>query len=201
MVFTKARKKIKKTFTLIECMIAFALMAILIAALFSFYRQNTLSKAMASKGKKIVLSRMHTQERLSQIFQMTSSEKETSFHTDPYKEAIGDALFFCFDNGIDPDPAFCHEISAILFLDQKQNLCLTTKSSKNAERKEILLENISSLSFSFFDPASNTWEKIWTKELPAFFILSLKDPHSENPLEYAFFLPTRHDIIYQKKGL
>jgi len=70
------------------------------------------------------------------------------------------SLIFSFNNGVDRDPQFANEVLARLYVDEKKCLCLAIWPLNDAKRglssavmrKEILLENVQSSKFTFYQP-------------------------------------------------
>ena len=121
----------------------------------------------------IIMQKAHIQQRLGQIFANVKDEKKRSIYTDEKN-----VLHFYFDNGIDPDPAFCGMISGNLKLID-DNLFLTFEE-KNRKRSELVCCGIKVLGYEFLThdgfivKTTNAWSKAETKN-PLFFKLLLND--------------------------
>jgi hypothetical protein len=83
------------------------------------------------------------------------------------------SLIFSFNNGVDRDPQFANEVLARLYVDEKKRLCLAiwplndtkTGSSSAVMRKEILLENVLSFKFTFYQPPDEKKLTVQTSEI------------------------------------
>src|SRR5258708_7065463 len=116
-------KRKRLNFTLLEVLIALALAGALFTALFSYFRQSTENNIKAQQLKRTILPLELLHQRLTQIFaNLSKSEFQTLTSTD----ALGNALYFKFDYGVDPDPEFCGEVEAMLYLSPQKQLCLAT---------------------------------------------------------------------------
>lgn len=176
----------KRSLTLLEVIIALVLAAILLSTLFTFYRNLFVTRSQIQTSKNISLQRVLTQERLTQIFGKLLSEVEEEkgviFYTAGHNKALSLILYFAYDNGIDPDPQYCGTVKALLYLSLEKKLTLLTLPA----REEILLEDVDSLFFAFFDIKEKSWQNSWVSEagkLPAMIKLLI----NEDPI--VFFLP------------
>jgi hypothetical protein len=190
----------KKSFTLLECVIAFGLTALLLSVLFGFYRQNSFSTIQLQNAKQKVLARVHTQERLSCLFRNATLSKGED---GSYFYSRGSALHFTFNNGFDPSAEFCDQLEAVLFLDKQENLSLLLTGKDKTQRQEILLENAKELKLHFFDPLALDWIHKWEENqegVPPMLKISISQ--NKIPYEFGFILTASDDeIVYQKKGV
>lgn len=151
--------KIRKShLTLIEVMIALTLLSLLLTTLFGVYQHIESLHQLLHKDQKTGLRMLYVQHRLSEVIPNAVSRKvkEAYFYntSNPYN-----SLVFVYDNGADPNPKFSGYVLGRLYLDPQSKLCLVTwpsvKTDSNANpemRKEILLEKVKDLSFSFYVP-------------------------------------------------
>lgn len=196
----------KNSFTLLEMLIGMALASIVLTLLFSTFRYSSIATSTTRVTQNCVHQRLCTQTRFSQIFDHLEFEiKKKPFYTGPHPDAIGDALYFKFYQGIDHDPQFIGTLTGALYINQKKQLCLESQSERGAIRKEIYLNNVKDLSFQLFDPHQATWETSWNQELsysPAFIKLKLMEKVMKDSvwLEFAFILNGTHqEITYYKE--
>jgi hypothetical protein len=198
-------------------MIALALMAIALSFLFSAYQQMVRAKTKLERVKEWVLCNKSLQQRLYQLFynisetglkeqdknQPVSENSQTpSLYTTSLPESAGEALAFTYDNGIDPDPSFCHEVEGELYLNKSRSLCLITYPQKGEKRYEILYEGVEKLAFDFFDPtAEETHSSLWDRKrdhLPTIIRMTLSFKGKRSPLQFAFFIPLAESPIVYK---
>jgi type II secretory pathway pseudopilin PulG len=192
----------KRALTLLEVLIGLSLAGVLLTTLFSFYFQIFHTKIDLQKAKQVVEARAWTQQRLVQAFGRVVAEVEEGglvFYTTVHPEALGPALVFYYDNGVDRDLNYCGEKKAMLYLNQKKQLTLLTWP----KRREVLLENAASLRFSFYDLKQREWKEAWAREgekLPAIIKMEIALSKAKQPSEFAFFLPDiARKISYKRR--
>lgn len=209
----KKAKTRRRAVTLLEVVIALGLTSIVLFFLFGYYRQLTMIDLETEKVQECLSARARVQTRLMQIFASFPKEEkegEGFLYTDTTPEGLDLSLLFAFDQGIDSDPKLCGLVKAVLFLsrDKKLKLRILAIDEKTEARDEVLMENVKSLAFSFFDPAEEKWESDWKKDAASFpsmikviltEIEKKKEPvdeetpkklgASDNSIQYAFFLP------------
>lgn len=183
----------RRALTLLEVMIAFSLTAILLSFLFSQFQKMSFASIETQKVQEIFFSRHLLQTRLAQVFAaVVTDDKEPSFYFDEKK------LHFHFDQGVDPVPALCNEVTAFLYVNSDKNLVLDIFSlDGQTTRTEKLYENISSHLWEFVDKKDPEWALIWPKEkkdAPPIVRLTL------NALTFAFFLPGANEPVTYKRG-
>lgn len=180
----------KRPLSLIEVTIGLTLTAILLTALFSSFR-HLMQTGVQIEIAQAQLHPSHLFElRITRMFESLS--KPNLFYTMRDDRALGNALFFSFDNGLDKDPEYCGELDALLFVSNEKNhpLCLLLKGQK----KEIFFDKIDQSSFQFFNPKKNDWETNWKNPfLPPMIKITL------NEKTYSFVLPhADHRVTYHK---
>jgi type II secretory pathway pseudopilin PulG len=202
------------TLTLLEVIIALALLAILLSVSFSFFRQISIKNIEIQKLKQKISERQHFQTRLSQVFSELTHDTSSSeagqesfcFYSDSINESRSSALIFIFNQDIDTDPDFCNKVKAKLYLNLKKQLCLNIRpcheqKTETAFREEVLLENIDAINFQFFDPEKNTLEPDWEKkntELPPLMKIEIKPSDKEEAFDFNFFFPQSNHIPVYK---
>lgn len=175
----------KRAFTLIEVIVAFALLAMISTALFTTFRRQTLLKVELTKAETALLQRKYFQERLSQILSQSKSlfTEEGSLH-------------LIFDNGIDPQTTFCHAVKSKIFLENDELLLEMTPFEGEEKRQEVLFQNVEAISYRFvsFPPKKDLTGNIivptsWTSkevEMPRIVRISLMVDGED--IDFAFFL-------------
>lgn len=182
----------RRSLTLLEVVIAFSLTAVLLSFLFFQYQKMSFANMETQKLQETFFPRHLLQARLAQVFaSLVTEDKEPAFYFNENK------LHFHFDQGIDPDPALCDEVSASLYVNRDKQLVLDI-TSLDGERKrtETLYENISSHVWEFVDKKTG-WALEWPKEkkeAPPIVRLTL------NTLTFAFFLPGANEPVTYKRG-
>ncbi|MDE3046473.1 MAG: type II secretion system protein [Verrucomicrobiota bacterium] len=162
----KTRSHKKRTFILLELLIAISLSAILLMVLFRFLVSNTRVEQQIEKAQSQLLERQRLQERLEWV--LTNVEPTTlenpSFYTEKEDRRI--ALNTVFHAGIDPDPLYSGPIHARFFLTEKGDFCLTQwPLKKDGDRKEVLLSDVRAMEWEFFAlNEQNKW--VWLPEWP-----------------------------------
>lgn len=208
----------KRPLTLIEVSVSLFLLAILLSFLFTFLSQTVKTKVKMGAAKEYVLDRQRLSLRLNQVF----SGIQAGFHTED--ERGNQALYFIFDNGIDPEPNFSGPVKGKLFL-EKEHLTLqiepVRKSKREVFRKELLLGPIKGFSLTFLsnmeekfpDPKAKKigtayqWRTFWPKEksgAPSLIRLVITENISQkrkkrDTTSFAFFLPSQDIPVTYKE--
>ncbi|MDX8430816.1 MAG: DUF1494 domain-containing protein [Candidatus Algichlamydia australiensis] len=179
----------RRAFTLVEIIIAFGLLALITTTLFTTFRRQALLKAELTRAERSVLQRKYFSERFSQIF--SSLALQEPFYLDEEQ-----ALHFVFDNGIDPERAFCHHVHGKIFLKKKRLLLEISSLDRKESREELLFEKVNEVAYRFisFPPKNDEMGQeivptSWPKEEsapPRLMRLSLK--FKDDEVNYAFSL-------------
>lgn len=226
--------------TLLELIIAMSLTAIILTTLMYFYQQVTWINTEMDRVQSRNFQKRFVEKRLSEVIPKAIPKKKKDFHF--FISLNGGELFkprttsllFTFDNCVKLNKQMSYHVIGRLYLDNEGNFTLATwpipkrwKENENPPMfKEILLENVESLSFEFFVPPDKgkteidngiaklnekipleirgQWVTDWKKEyreLPAIVRVKLKhnlDGEVES-LTFAFPLPhTSRPIIYDQ---
>lgn len=215
--------------TLLEMLVAMTILAVVLSLVFGFYRELGLLSTQMEKTQQQSFHERYLELRLIYLFSHLAEEKSKNqkttdfyFYTAPPEQGISNfpSLIFSYDNGPRLDPAFSSYVLARLFVDNKQRLCIATwplPVSKEAPpmQKEVLMENITAMSFQFFSAYKNTetdpkkvdpkkefppegWQDTWRisyERMPAIIkiFLKIKDPPTD--FTFAMPLPVKTDII------
>ena len=155
----KTLRTLKRSFSLLEIAIGMALTAILLSALFTCFRNITISNAQVQKIRAEKHWSYVAQLRLRQVFEAM----ETAYFDDE-----SHMLYFTLNNGVDPDPRYCGPIKGTL----ASPLCLTLISKENEMRKEPFCS--SKCSYAFFDPKKKEWRSTWSDKQVLFPLIRLK---------------------------
>lgn len=206
--------KIRKVpFTLIEMVISIGLTVIIMSSLSFFYWQVSTINRLMDKTQNEAFQKLYVENRFSQIIPHINSAKDTTTDSiffmsnesrPPFKPGTP-SLVFTFDNGVKLDKEMSYLVVGRLFLDDKNRLILAMwpapKRWKENEpipmTKEVLMENVETLSFSFYE--APLWSTEWNKEekeLPALLKIIIKRDKEE--LQYVFPVPNSKKFITYK---
>lgn len=168
----KSFYRVKRSFvTLIETLIAMAILAVLLTIIFGFFRELSIMSQTTEQKQKESFQMRYLESRFASIFERIVNENAKArtffFYTQPPNSfSISTSLIFTFDNGIRKDPRFSGDILARLYLDKnskKQSefrdssynlvLAMWPLHIENPEDylvKEVLLEGVRELDFEFY---------------------------------------------------
>lgn len=200
-------KKKKRALTLIEVFIYFALCSSIVAILLISLRNNSKISFKLDRAKTDIMQRERVQQRLGSIFYSLSSLQQDP--SQPRENPITlktiegrSQLHFYFNNSIDPEPDFCHQVKGVLTCSQEGNINLTVKCIENdKERKEILLSGVQKLEFIFlFQDSLGTFiERTDLKHNDPLNLRAIKlltNKNMLNELTFIFWLPFEMTPIY-----
>jgi hypothetical protein len=158
----------RRSFTLIEVIIAGALAAMLLGTVTQLYYLLETQARMARELRGDLFQRRFLQFRLTSLFASTvgvKQEQQVLFFSSRggSSVAVGDSLVFVPDRGIDLKPEFSNHLLARLYRDEKNRLCLAywplperwEEGGVPPMQREILMEDVTALSFSFYSPPTD----------------------------------------------
>lgn len=159
----------RQFFTLLEVIIAMALVSLLMTMLFSYYAQIESLQAAAAREKEEGFQLRYLQARLATLLPSTISKngEDFYFYTHRGSEEMA-SLTFTFDNGVDLDAHFSNHVLARLFLEESQgNLLLArwpvprcwTKEEAPPMLREVLIDRVTGLDFAFYYPPTPSENK------------------------------------------
>jgi type II secretory pathway pseudopilin PulG len=238
------KKAYKRPLVLIEVLIAIALLALLSTFLFMSLRQIAAWSHLNESEfqNEELISNAH--QTLARVFSQaviedeqndpeTSQEDQRFFFTGNSSQGAenSNSLVFTFNNGVDRDPRFSNVVLAKIYLDHYHRLCLAVRPlpsrwknvSADQARQEVLLEDISSLGFIFYQPPQdthldvrpkevqtgkvqkqplpgeqNTWLQDY-KQLPSLVkIVAIPDETEKKPIVFSYLLPSSRKTIFFK---
>lgn len=195
-------RKRNYSLTLLEVIVALSLTGILLAFLWQSYF-NSQKQLMTTQRKKTEsLQKMLFQEKVSNLIAaLVKEDSEKLLYTVPSKISSYPMLVFKTFLPVDLDPDFSGPVLSALYLTDAKDLCLVNWASNNKMRSEVLLKEISSCRFLFFDAKKKQWEENWPQKNEGFpEMIKLLITQKEKSETYLFF-PTQHlgPIIYPKK--
>lgn len=159
-------KKRRHFLTLIEVMIAMGLSMILISVVVYFYQQLSLINIAMDKAQNEHFQKRFLEYRLNAIIPMAVGPENKDFHffISPNNQGLfyekSQSLVFTFNNGVKLDKLMSDLVIGRLFLDEKNQLTFAAwpipkrwvENEPPPLSKEVLMENIISLSFEFYTP-------------------------------------------------
>lgn len=133
----------KRSFTLIEIVVALALFSLLATTLFGLY----MGYVKISRGQ--LLETMRIERLITLRALLERSLCKAALQNKQHHFYVEDGqLHFTFDNGIDPDPAYSSIIKGVLFLDNHENFVLEEYPLRGSSKRTfVLAEDVRNLSF------------------------------------------------------
>lgn len=186
--------------SLLEVVVALVIAGFFFSSLLQFFIQSSKANIKIQKMEEAVLpiqlmqlKLSHLLGNLAQLPQLTSPEgKKRPAHTAFFTSYNPLKLSFSAIADLDPDPNFNGVLTYELFCSQNKQLVLLTHGQKSCIRREVLLENVILLSFSFFATQDNpSWHDQWEAEgrAPLMMKMQWKQAPNSNPeQEIVFFL-------------
>jgi Type II secretory pathway, component PulJ len=178
--------KKKRPLSLLEVIIALALSAILLTALFQFFHNYSKSTLQIQAAKAKVLLRQCMHQRLSmELAKVTSGVegKQTFFQT----SIEGVPALVWKTKGEETDPALSGELTHMLYYLKGKGVCFSTQPKAQEQRNEVLFAEASGMAFDFFEEGSKEgWVKTWEKkeEPPAMIKLTLFEGQDQLTFTY-----------------
>lgn len=214
-------------FTLIEVLVALTLTGLLLSALFGVYWQIQVATRVGLKAEERNFHLLYAQMRLTQVLSAIEAdtqkrgEKQAEYFF--YLSENPQALTFTYDNGTGAGADFSNSVIGKLLLNNKEQLVLYTwpAISRHPEenppfRKEILLEKVLSVEYSFYRPPQpkmegrdidpgntsdgyNTFTDFWPLEryaAPAVIKMTIEQKELK-PITFTFAMPSQTQrIVY-----
>jgi hypothetical protein len=220
---------VTRAFTLLELIIAMSLTLIIMSTLMYFYSDLTKISMQTQQLNDKHFYWQYAGSRLAEILPkiVGPSAKNTGKETEDFRfysidesnltKAGSQSLVFAYDNGVSLDKLFSNVVIGRLYVDKNNQLTLAywpapsrwTEKTLPPMKKEILKQNVASISFEFFiapdksvekKPGSSTsdlepmpkgaWRtQAWQREfhsLPAMVKMSIKPLDNSLPVVYAF---------------
>lgn len=158
--------------TMLETLIALGITMIILSTLMFFYREIDAINGQVEKMQDQGFRMRYVENRLATILPTALSETAKDFYFFSTSSTIAQAmagsptLVFAYNNGVKLDKPFSNHVLGRLFLDKEGNLSLATwpsperwvEGSNPPMKKELLLEGIQELKFSFFVAPDRNWQ-------------------------------------------
>lgn len=169
--------KIKRTFTLLEVLIALGLTMLILTFLLLAYADAERISSMWREKEQVQFSRIFLQHRLGEVFRNLeeADQEATFFFTFDGVPGVSlpssPILVFSYDNGFLRDPALSRSVLGALFLDTTGALNLLTWPERELWgdlqvppfHREVLMENLTQITLEFFQ-MNEEQEPLWVKE-------------------------------------
>lgn len=221
----------KKSFTLVELLIAIGLLSLLLTTLFGIYRYIDHTQKKIAQEEKGNFRLLYAQHRLSEVIPQTVSKtrgKDDFYFYTQSSNQSPHSLVFIYDNGADGSPIFSGPVIGKLFLEPNGELSLATwplisrESNQPPMRKEVLLEGVEDIKFSFYMPPRKDvsdkpldssldgkygqWHPEWPvdnsqedfKDLPAMVKIFVTLRNKEKITLAYVFINTKHSVLYHE---
>lgn len=196
--------KRKYSFTLLEVMIATFLVGIIVAFLFTYFRQTLVRKQQLHTLKEKIMQVELVRLRLTHLFDQLVREKG-KIESIAHQDAHGTALLLYCTYGVDPDSCFSKESYCMLYKthDKRLALCRWDKEKKQT-RIDTLLNKVEELSFAFF--TNGKWQETWPpkkgeKNAPLMLKIEFKLQGEKELEQTLLFSLTSPDIMIVEKKL
>ncbi len=202
--------------SLLETLIAIALLSILLTIVFGFFRELSGISAEMERQQKESFQTRYLESRLAFIFERIVNENESArtfrFYLSPPNDFSSfSSLIFTFYNEPRLDPHFSGDVLGRLYIDHDYRLCLAVWPLRLPQphhwmREEILLENVANMVYEFYvppdqkatqnktvdpkEPEKDKWHTEWLKDykqMPG--IVKLNVSVTKNPKDLEHFTP------------
>lgn len=156
----------KRTFTLLEALIAIALTSLILVSVMSLFREISQASRVSEGLQQETFRLRYLENRLSQIFPKTvgfTNKKDVYFFT----SSNPPGLFLSYDNGGSKQKELSNTVLGRFFLDPQHNrFYLATWPSPERWipgalppiKLEVLMEDVHEVNWSFFVPPDKNWK-------------------------------------------
>lgn len=152
----------KRALTLLEIVMAMALLSFMLTALFNCFYQAAKKNIAAKDSKQKILYLELFQQKIKNLF--SRLDGENPLWLDKHPDASGLALCSIYNQKVDADPDMRGILQGMLFLNKNKELCLASWGENRKGRIEVLLDNVSSFQCQLFDPKKAVWKGSWSKK-------------------------------------
>ena len=150
----------KRSFSLIEILIAFSLLSILLSSLFVCFKNQLLFFSRNDELEKSTFTKVMLHDYLSSVFlEIPINKQKNNLYS------FEDQLFFTFNNGSNKNHEIANYVNGKLYVDKEnKNLYLEINSQESdSKQKKLLLKGVETLTFNFIHPITyqpqSTWEQ------------------------------------------
>lgn len=186
----------KHALTLLEVVIAVALLGFLLTALFDMFYQGLKHNISAKELKQQTLRLELFHQKMKTLL-----AAQQGVWIDEYPQAEGLALFFKYEEKADPDFEMCGQMQGILFLSVTKELNLAIWSEEGKARREVLLDRVDALHCHLFDAKKKNWHSGKGKKEGGNPIMVKIGLGQGDKLPYVFFLNSSNEKISYPGGL
>lgn len=189
-------KRSKKSLTLLEVLIALIFLGFIFSFLMTTFSTTIKTFLKLNEIKSEAFSRFHVHRRLFLLFShlgsLAKNEESFYFYTEKHPEKESPILYFSISGILDPDPEFSSINHCVLQLqDNKLLLTFFSESNPSLIRQEILMNDVSSIEFTFYK------QKLWIEQSEQVKKIPLCSSHWSK--EYRL-LPHSLDISIQRQN-
>ena len=193
----------KRYFLLMELCIALTLSAVIISTLMSYYSAASKAHQRLKVAKPVVVNRTQFLLRFNQIINSFTTINK-SLRQERWFYTQDQALYFLFNNYSSPQAEFGGILKGCMRLTKEGELLLISWPLKKSSfcRKEVLLSDVSTLSYHFFSPQSNN-KPVCVRDCNSSFIppmMRITITHKGQQLSFAFF-PANSPLIIPTASL
>lgn len=156
----KARKK--RYMTLIETLVALALLSVLLVFVFGLFRQFSVINQALDQSERKSFQMRYIEIRLGYIFDRIVNENANDrifyFYTESSENRYASQnLIFTFNNEARSDPLFSSDVIGKLYVDDKERFILATwplisETPKAFMQEEVLAYGVKEVKYSFYSP-------------------------------------------------
>ena len=152
-------------FTLLETLIAVAIVSVLLTIVFGFFRELSESGRMTEELQHQSFRMRYAEMRLAYLFERLVNENDENkrvffFYTERGEKGAlpGTAsLIFSFNNEARASPSYSGDLLAKLYIDPSHCLCLAmwpiySEQPHEEMQKEVLLDNAADIAYEFYMP-------------------------------------------------
>lgn len=148
--------------TLIETLVAIALLSILLVFVFGIFRELSFLNKLTEDGQKESFQMRYLEMRLGFIFERIVNENDEArqfyFYTEAPEHGLSSpSLVFTFNNEVRRDPNFSGDVLGKLYLNQHHQLCLAIwplahNDPQNEMQEEVLMDRVKEVHYLFYSP-------------------------------------------------
>ena len=183
--------KKKRSFTLLEVVIAILLLGFLLTGLFNVFQQGLKKSLSARELKQKVLQLELFQQKIKNVFAAADG-----VWTEEHPDAVGYSLCIDLKEKIDPDFEMRGKLQGMLFLNAKKEVCFVSWTKKGKSRIETLLDGVDSFSCRLFDPKKAQWNTIWPQKKEEGAVMAAIDlVWNGSNIPFVFFLKSSNEKI------
>lgn len=177
----------KRSFSLLEILIALSLAAILFAVLFSKIREHISLRLKLKSAQQECLERQSFHIRLTEVLDKLAPSTKNGKIKAPLSSSDRQ-IHFHIDVPLDVSPSRLGDQDCTLWLDiQEELVYLSTTDASGKKKDEVLSRKVKGWSYRFFSAKNKAWSKEWPEdslEAPTF--VSIQCKKDSGDIEFLF---------------